>query len=217
MKKLSLFVAVCLMSAATSVFGQTPTQSISFDDGNGPGNAGTYSPSDSFSVDLYLAYSGYSSGGFSLWFEATAAAAPFTSLTGFTYGTTFFDPIQPFSSPIGFTLNHGTGFYGTSNPSDFGATINPPYDQTVVPPGTYFVGHLTISLAGLAPGVYILRTDATNPHGSIVTNYAGGGNFIEESIPNAEYTITVVPEPGTLALLSLGAIGLVAASRMRKA
>src|SRR6185312_1472802 len=89
-------------------------------------------------------------------------AAPFISLTGFTYGTTFPDPTQPFTGPIGFTALQFTGLYTTPNNSNLGATSNLPYDQTMVPPGTYFVGHLTVGLAGLAPGVYVLQTDATN-------------------------------------------------------
>jgi hypothetical protein len=109
--------------------------------------------------------------------------------------------------------------YTTPNPSDFGAIWDgPPFNAT--PPGTYFVGHLTVSLGGLAPGVYVLRTDATNMqisgHASSVGSYSPPNTFADEFIPNSEYTITVVPEPGSLALLSLGAIGLIAASRMRK-
>jgi len=222
MKKLFLFVALCLISATTSVFGQAHTQSISFDDGVGPGNAGTYNSTDSFSVDLYLTFNGYNACCLSLWFETTANAAPFMSLTGFTYGTTFPDPTQPFSGPIGFTALQFTGLYTTPNPSDLGGTWDgPPF--TATPPGTYFIGHLTVSLAGLAPGIYVLQTDAT-PNGSSAVNHQSAVGsyfplnvFADEYIPSSEYTITVVPEPETLALLSLGAIGLVAASRMRKA
>jgi hypothetical protein len=124
---------------------------------------------------------------------------------------------------MGFTLNEGGGYYGTSQPSDLGATQNPPYDQTAVPPGTYFVGHLTVSLAGLAPGVYFVQTDPSGVllnrnRRSVVSSYFPGtpNPFRDEYIPSSAYAITVVPEPGTLALLSLGAIGLVAALRMKK-
>ena len=82
-----------------------------------------------------------------------------------------------------------------------------------VPPGTYFIGHLSVSLAGLPPGIYTLQTDTTGPHASEVTDT----DFMDNHLPAALYTITVVPEPGTLALLSLGAIGLRAALRMKKA
>ena len=170
-----------LISAATHIFGQTVSQSFSFDDGIGPGNAGTYSPNDHFSVDLYLTFSGYNCTGFDLWLETTANAAPHIMLTDFTYGTTFVDPTQPFAGPIGFTLLESTGLYTTPNPSDFGATQNPPYETSAVPPGTYFVGNLGISAEqGHAPGVYVLRTDATLPHASDAANWLGGAQFVTE-------------------------------------
>jgi hypothetical protein len=92
MKRLSLLVAVCAMTAATSVFGQEHTQSISFDDGVGSGNAGTYNSTDSFSVDLYLTFNGYNATGLSIWMQTTANAAPFISLTGFYLRDNFSRP-----------------------------------------------------------------------------------------------------------------------------
>jgi hypothetical protein len=206
MKKLLLFLLISL-AAVPFARGQTHTQSISFDDGNGPGNAGTYFSTDHFSVN------GYNSPGLSFWLETTANAAPFISLTGFTYGTTFPEPIQPFAGPLGFTYLQSTGLYTTPNPSDLGATLNlqklPPAS-----PGTYFIGHLTVSLDGLAPGVYVLQTDATRGsplnHQSVVTSYSPGDPpvFNDEPIPASPYTITIIPEPGTISLigLSLGSL-----------
>jgi hypothetical protein len=210
MKKLPLFVAACLITAAATVFGQTHTQSISFDDGVGLGNAGTYNSTDSFGVDLYLTYNGYESYGFSLWFATTANAAPFISLTGMTYGKTFSFPTQDVTFPIFFTQQEAGGLYGTPNPSDLGSLVPDP-TQTV-PPGTYFVGHLSVSLANLPPGVYTLQTDATNPHASEVTDM----NFDDNNLPVSAYTITVVPEPGTFALVTLGSLGMAAVARRRR-
>src|SRR3954468_24882352 len=93
MKKLFAFIAACLMSVATLGFGQTATQSFSFDDGVGPGNAGTYGPNDHFSVNLYLTFDGYNGGAYDLWFHTTAEAAPHITLTGRTYGPTFTTPM----------------------------------------------------------------------------------------------------------------------------
>ena len=103
----------------------------------GPGNSGTYRPGDTFSVDLFLTFSGYRSTGLSLWFESPADDASHFLLTGFTYGITFPDPNQPFTNPIGFTELQSNGYYTTPNPSDFGATQDPPYDKTAIGPGTY--------------------------------------------------------------------------------
>jgi hypothetical protein len=217
MKKPLLFLLI-LLAAMPFARGQTHTQSISFDDGNGPGNAGTYLPTDHFSVDLYLTFNGYNCIGLSTWLETTANAAPFISLTGFTYGTTFVDPTQPFAGPIGFTELESTGLYTTPVPSDLGATQNPPFDKTAVPPGTYLIGHLTIGLAGLAPGVYFLQTTATTPRSSVATSYFSGDiqPIRDEYIPSSAYTITVVPEPGTVSLIALGLSGVALALHRKK-
>jgi hypothetical protein len=187
--------------------GQKRTQHISFDDNLGPGNAGTYNATDSFGVDLYLTFNGYNSFGLSLWFETTANAASNIFLTGFTYGTTFDKPIQSVSFPLGFTVLQSTGLYATPNPSDLGSGTSVVDPDHVVGPGTYFIGRLSVDLSGLAPGVYTLRTDATNPHASEVTSY-DGTTFEDNNLPVATYTITVVPEPSTLALLILTVIGI---------
>ena len=135
-------------------------------------------------------------------------------LTDFTYGTTFVDPTQPFAGLIGFTLLQSTGLYTTTQPSDLGATQNPPYETSAVPPGTYFVGNLGISLSGLAWGVYVLRTDATLPRASNTANWLGGTQFVTKFIPSSEYTITIIPEPTTFSLAALGILGIAAISRL---
>ena len=182
--------------------GQVHTQHISFDDQVGPGNVGTYNSTDSFGVDLYLTFAGYRSAGFSLWLMTTADAAPNISLTAFTYGTTFEDPTQPFASyPMGFTYLLSDGkHYSTPNPSDLGATVAAPSFPHSIAPGTYFLGHLSISLSGLAPGTYFLQTANINSHSSEVTS-DDGTTLADNYLPVSTYTITVVPEPSTFALI----------------
>jgi hypothetical protein len=231
MKKISILVAVCTIALTQIVSaqlhtesssenlrlgrphptpidgptGQAHTQFISFDDMIGPGNAGTYNPTDHFAIDVYLTFNGYNAAGLSLWLETDAVAAPHIVLTSFTYGTTFSDPIQPGALPVGFTLLQPTGLYTTPNPSDLGALTKEPFQ--VVGPGTYFIGHLSIDLSGLAPGIYSLQTDATGPHSSEVTN---GDPVSDEFLPVTTYTITVVPEPSAFALLVVSTLGVVA-------
>lgn len=203
MRKITVLVAICLMSVTTIAFAQTHTQSISFDDGVGPGNAGTYNSTDTFSFDIFLTYAGYNSTGLSLWLETTADAASHIFLTGFTFGDTFNDPNNnpPATFPMSFTVLEPTGLYTIPNPSDLGGTTEP---LAVVGPGTYFLGRLSIGLSGLAPGIYTLQTDATGPHTSEVTSF-DGTNLDDNNLPVCTYTITVVPEPSTFALLIVAA------------
>jgi hypothetical protein len=207
MKKISILVAICVMFATDAILAQKHTQHVSFDDGVGPGNAGTYSPTDQFGIDLYLTYAGYDSVGFSLSLETTADAAPSIFVTGFTYGTTFDDPnfLPPPSFPDGFTLLQSNGLYTTPSLRDLGATSDP--HAGGVAPGTYFVGHLSISLSGLAPGIYILQSTTTSPRASEVTRF-DGTMFYDEYLPVSTYTITIVPEPSTFALLIVAALGI---------
>ena len=92
------------------------------------------------------------------------------------------------------------GMFATHN--DLGGTL---VDVTnPVPPGTYQVGHISFSITGAAPGVYTFFTTTTNPRPSTV----GGDNFGDNNLPRASFTITVVPEPSTFALLALTGIGV---------
>ena len=224
MKKISVLSAICVIVLAHIVSAQTQyTQSLTFNDNDGVGDAGTYNSTDSFSFEIFLTYAGYTSSGLSLWFDTTANAAPHISLTSFTYGTTFSDPITPFISyPLGFPLPEQDGsYYTTPNPSDFGALVHDfqiPFQE----PGTYFVGTLSVSLSGLAPGIYVLRSDDIHAfvgHASEVARYdpKNPPYFFDEDIPAATYTITIVPEPSTLALLVVSVIGAGIASRRRMA
>ena len=231
MKKISIVAAICVIALAQIAFAQLDPdlisantaagmerpridpngpiheQFITFNDNDGTGNAGTYNSTDTFGLDIFLTWAGYNSYGLSLWLETTADAAPHILLTGFTYGTTFDDPTQPFISyPLGFTLAESNGLFTTPNPSDLGATVLDPHAGGIAP-GTAFIGHLSISLNGFAPGIYILQTDATSSHRSIAVSF-DGTTVHEENIPVATYTITIVPEPSTAALLSVSAIGL---------
>ena len=145
--------------------------------------------------------------------ETTAAAAPYLTLTGITNNPTFPD-LNPFLTfPQAFTLLQSNGMYTTPNspdggPSDLGSHRQP---QTGSVTGTYFVGQLSVALNGLPPGVYVMRTDALGGHTSEVTDT----KFMDNNIPISDYTITVVPEPSTVALLSVAAMVVVLSTRRR--
>ena len=133
---------------------------------SGRGTPGTYNSTDTFSLDIFLTYAGYSSFGFTLWFDTNADAAPHIFITGFTWGTTFPDHGNV-SFPLGFTADEGNGRYTTPNPSDFGSGTS----SNPVGPGTYFVGHISLSLSGLAPGIYTLQTTTVSGRISEISSF----------------------------------------------
>ena len=217
MKKTLLLVIVTALFVAGANAGTLPSslirphgtsQSLSFDDlglGGGGANSGTYAPGQTFSFDVLLTFAGYNGAGLSYWLETNTAFAGSLTITSTTYGTTFPDPTnrtQPLCSLIQRRVL-SAGF--STETRDFGSTIN---DFNNPPgPGTYFVNHITFTIAAGAPmGSFILQSTVTNPHTSENTSF-DGTTFADNNLPAAQYMITIVPEPTTLALLGLTAVG----------
>ena len=217
MKKTLLVVIVAALFAAGATASTLPslirphgpgTQSLTFNDngtGGGGNTSGTYSPGDTISFDIFVTYAGYNSTGNSFWFEINNALAPGLTITGFTYGTTFPDPTQPNPTTVPFNTATGASPGSMTETRDFGATIN---DFTMVPgPGTYLLGHITLTIGpSAALGSFVLASTVTSPHQSEVSSF-DGTNFADNNLPAAQYMITIVPEPTTLALIGLTAVG----------
>ena len=189
-KTLLITTIICGMMAAGTAFA---AQSMSFIVGN-------QTPTG-FTLDSYLTFSGYNANGLSYWLELPAAQRTFFHITAETW-LTFTDPTQP-SEPneFNYPMTNGidNGFYATSN--DLGGTTNPP---DIVTPGTYQVSHITFSITGAPIGTYTFFTTSTIPRPSIVSDTT----FNDNNIPRAQFTITIVPEPTTFALLALAGAGL---------
>lgn len=186
------FVFLCGVGARATA--QTAT--FSYDDGNGVPNAGTYAPGSSFtfSITLNFAPGGNIANleGLSYWFEQQNPNAPFyfAITTRNLSGSTF-----SFQNPPSITFPQNLT---PQNSTDLGAVRQEP---TGVGAGSYFVANLTISISPSAlPGSYIIENTTTGGKTSVITDDLGH-TF---SIPQSTYTITIVPEPGSLALVSTG-------------
>ena len=216
MKKTLLVVIVTALFAAGASASSIPSlirphgpgsQSLTFDDlglGGGTATSGTYGINDTFSFDVSLTFSGYNCPGLSFWLETVTAFAGSLSITGVTYGTTFPDATQNFPNPAFFNATTGASPGQMTETRDLGSTLDP--QGPSAGPGTYFVAHITFTLNNATPGSYILQSTVTSPHTSEATSF-DGTNFADNSLPSEQYLITIIPEPTTLALIGLTAVG----------
>jgi hypothetical protein len=201
MKSILLITIISTMMGIGAAYGQS--QSLSFNDGNGVPNSGTYNVNDTITLDINVTFSGYSSFGLSFWLEASNGIAPFLRITSIAYGTAFSDPTaNPTNALFNSTSGASLGFM--SEVYDMGSTVADPTTQPPIAPGTYLVAHITISLMN-APGInFIIQSTTVSPHASEVSDTKFNDHNI---VPAAQYSVLVIPEPTTLALIGMTAVG----------
>ena len=196
-KTLLITTIICgMMAAGVGIAFSQDTQTLSF---NLPGGT-IYNQNATFEVDTTLAFSGYSAYGISYWLETAGGTQSFFHITAENY-LIFNDPNQPGPNEFNFPMTNGIDAGMFANSNDLGGTTQP---LSLVAAGTYVISNLTFSITGAAPGVYTFFTTSTLPKPSAVADQ----NFGDEDIPRASFTITVVPEPTTFALLALAGAGL---------
>src|ERR1700676_175292 len=115
MKKALLITVICGMMAAGTAFSQH-TQSISF-----VPSGSIFNQNDTFTLDTFLTFDGYSSVGLSYWLETPAESRTFFHITAETFFY-FTNPNQTgWPNEFSFPMTNGVdnGYYATNN--DLGA------------------------------------------------------------------------------------------------
>ena len=185
------------------------TANFIYNDGNGAPNAGTYHPGDSFTFSISLAFVPGGTitnlDGLSYWFQQKSPASPFiSSITLRDVTGSQFTDLQTAGLTYPQNLN-------PSNANDLGAAL--PSNQAGLGAGTYFIANITVQISPTAPitGTFVLDETLSGGKTSVISDSAGH-TF---AIPEADYTITMVPEPGTWIAGSLVVASLLYMQRRR--
>ena len=208
MKK-QLLVAIALFSLALGA-AQAQTALFIYNDGNGVPNAGTYTPGSSFTFSINLGFAPGGSianlEGLSYWFQQS-----FPSIAPFPFSITLRDvtgsPFTDLQTP-GLTYPQNLS---PVNANDLGAAQ--PAGPAGLGAGTYFVADITVSIPSNAPitGTFVLSNTTSGPKTSVISD-SFGHTF---GIPEADYIITMIPEPATWLVPSLGVAGLLFIQRRK--
>jgi hypothetical protein len=210
MKKHVLVAIAALACAFAAGSGaQAQTALFIYDDGSGVPNAGTYTPGSTFTFSINLAFTPGGSianlDGLSYWFQQTNP-----SIAPFPFSITLRDPS---SSIFNSLQSPGLTYPQNLNPvtaNDLGGFIA---SGPGVGAGTYFVADITMSIPLSAPtsGTFTISNTFSGGKTSVISD-SFGHTF---AIPEADYFITMIPEPATWITPVLGAVALLILQRRR--
>src|SRR3984893_4714942 len=206
--KRHLLVAIALVLSSLGA-AKAQTALFIYNDNSGVPNAGTYTPGSSFTFSINLAFTPGGSianlDGLSYWFTqgSPASPTPFAITLRDVTGSQFTD-LQ--TDPLTYPQN-----LNPTNANDLGAAI--PVNQSAVGAGTYFVANITVSIPLNAPttGTFVISNTTSGGKTSVISD-SFGHTF---AIPEADYTITMIPEPATWLTPVLGLTALLLAQRRR--
>jgi hypothetical protein len=198
----------CLFGAMSMASAQTAN--FVYNDGNGVPDAGTYNPGDSFTFSINLVFMSGGSitnlDGVSYWLQQKSPGSPFiTSITLRDVTGSMFSDLQTPGLTYPQSLN-------PSNANDLGGAIP---SGPAAGNGTYLVANITVKISNTAPiiGTFVLDETLTGGKISVISDSLGNTFAIAE----ADYTITMIPEPGTWVAGSLVLATLLYSQRRRSA
>jgi hypothetical protein len=208
-KHLLLAMAAACSSLMVITSASAQTALFSYNDGIGAPDAGVYEPGSSFTFAITLAFTpgGTISNldGVSYWLQQNSPASPF--IASVTLRDVTGSPFTDLQTP-GLTYPQNLN---PSNANDLGAAV--PIGNSPLGAGSYLVANITVQISPTAPttGTYVLSETLAGGKISVISD-SSGHTF---AIPEADYTITMVPEPGTWAGAALALVALVSTRRRR--
>jgi hypothetical protein len=195
-------ILITLAALACGLAGLTNTsaQTASFVYNNGV-NFGTYTPGSSFTFSISLVFvpGGTIANleGLSYFFQQNNVAPYNFSITNRDVTGSMFTDLQ---TNLSYPQN-----LAPANPNDLGAGL--PVGQAGLGANTYFIANITIAISPTAAlGSYTIQNVVTGGKAAVIDD-TSGDTF---RIPASTFTITIVPEPTSIALLVLGSLGVLA-------